>query len=98
MRKLAFLEQVLALAQLRGWRRGNFRPAQIGRGWRTGVQADGKGFPDWLLIRPRAKSRRVAELKVGRNRCTPEQERRLSDCEALKPSAQRNASGRSRNA
>jgi hypothetical protein len=86
MKKLApeeaFLEQVLALAQLRGWRRAHFRPAQTGRGWRTAVQGDSKGFPDVLLVRPRTKSVLVAELKIPPNTVTPEQGQWLADCEA----------------
>ncbi len=78
----AFLEQVLALAKLRGWRRAHFRPARTASGWRTAVQADGRGFPDLFLIRPRTQSRLVAELKVPPNQVTPEQRQWLRDCEA----------------
>ena len=39
--------------------------------WVTAVSGDGKGFPDLLLVRGRKII--VAELKVGKNKVTPEQ-------------------------
>ena len=36
-----------------GWIVAHFRPALTQRGWRTPVQADGKGFPDLVLVRDR---------------------------------------------
>ena len=67
-----FMRQVLELAKLRGWRTAHFRPARTKTGWRTAVSGDGKGFPDLILLRGNRMI--VAELKVGNNTATPEQE------------------------
>jgi hypothetical protein len=59
------------------WRVAHFRPALTSKGWRTPVQADGKGWPDLFATRgPRAI---VAELKSEKGRPTPEQEQWLAD-------------------
>lgn len=64
--------QVLQLARLRGWRSAHFLPARTSSGgWHTAVQGDGVGFPDLVLVRKGVVI--VAELKVGKNRPTPEQ-------------------------
>ena len=56
-----FLEQVIDLAHIFGWRVAHFRPARTEKGWRTAVSADGAGFPDICMVR---SSRVVyAELK-----------------------------------
>jgi len=67
-----FTNQVLELAKLYHWRSAHFRQARTDKGWRTAVSGDGKGFPDTILV----KGSRiiVAELKVGKNQATPEQE------------------------
>ena len=69
-----FTVQVIALAQLHRWLVTHFRPGRTAGGWRTAVSGDGKGFPDLVLVR-----RRVlwVELKTGRGKATPEQERWL---------------------
>lgn len=69
---------VIETAQLLGWRVAHFRPARTAHGWRTPVEADGKGFPDLVLVRDRVV---FVELKCGRNRLSPEQDAWL---EALK--------------
>jgi len=46
------LNNVLELTKILHWRRAHFRPAMTKHGWRTPVQADGKGFPDLILVRP----------------------------------------------
>lgn len=68
----AWQAQVLALAKLCGWRVAHFRPAmtQSGR-WVTPVQADGKGFPDLVLVRGGVLL--VVELKAERGRLSDEQ-------------------------
>jgi hypothetical protein len=69
-----FLRQVLQLAKLRGWRTAHFRPLRTANGsWRTAVQGDGAGFPDLLLLR----GTRIiaAEMKVGKGKVTPEQDK-----------------------
>lgn len=63
---------VVFVARVLGYRVAHFRSAWTQKGWRTPVSGDGKGFPDLVLCVP---GRLVfVELKVGRNRPTPEQE------------------------
>lgn len=71
-----FQKQVIALAQMRGWRVAHFRPAQTQRGnWVTPVQADGKGFPDLVMVR---RERLIfAELKAVYRKPTQEQQQWL---------------------
>jgi hypothetical protein len=71
-----FQNQVIAFAKLNRWRVAHFRKVQIQRRdrsvyWETPVAADGKGFPDLLLLKEHRIM--VVELKVGRNAATPEQ-------------------------
>jgi hypothetical protein len=68
-----FIDQVLQLAKLHGWRRAHFRPARTRKGYRTPVQGDGKGFPDLVLIHEERGLFIAAECKVGNNRASPEQ-------------------------
>ena len=56
-----------------GWRCAHFRPARTVHGWRTAVQGDGKGFPDWVLVHDRGGVVFV-ELKTSRGKLTPAQE------------------------
>ena len=74
-----FQQQVIALARLRGWRVAHFRPAQTAKGWRTPVAADGKGFPDLLMVRARTGQIVAMELKGRRGQLTPEQKVWLED-------------------
>lgn len=67
-----FARQVIQLARLYGYMVAHFRPAMTVGGWRTAVQGDGKGFPD--LVMARGGTLLVAELKVGKNKPTDEQE------------------------
>jgi hypothetical protein len=72
VKESAFIAMILKLARLRGWRTAHFRPGMNRRGkWQTAVQGDGAGFPDLLLLR--GAQIIVAELKVGKNKTTPEQ-------------------------
>ncbi len=68
-----FLKQVIQLAKLHGWICAHFRPGMNRRGkWQTAVAGDGVGFPDVILLR---KGRIIAaELKVGHNKTTAEQD------------------------
>jgi hypothetical protein len=51
----ALQEAVIGCARTFGWRVAHFRPARVMRGgketWETPVSADGKGFPDLVLVR-----------------------------------------------
>lgn len=66
-----FQQQVLEFAQLYGWKRAHFRPARVMRGgketWETPVAADGKGFPDLILVHRVRGILIVAELKRSEN-------------------------------
>ena len=66
-----FTTMVVNLAYLYGWKVCHFRPAKTARGYRTALQGD-KGLPDIIA----ARNGRVvfAELKVGKNKLTPDQE------------------------
>ena len=64
-------QAVIDLAHLLGWRVAHFRPARTSDGWRTPVAADGKGFPDLVLVRDRTIL--FVELKSQRGRLTDEQ-------------------------
>lgn len=66
-----FLEAVIALARLRGWKCFHPRPARTAAGWRTALQGDA-GWPDLVLCRPPRLI--IAELKTERGRVTPEQD------------------------
>ena len=58
-----FQKAVIELAQLLGWRVAHFRAARAGKDgerWATPVAADGKGFPDLMMVRERVI---YAELK-----------------------------------
>jgi hypothetical protein len=76
-----FTSQVIQLARLFGWRVSHFRPAQTRHGWRTAVSGDGAGFPDLVMVRGGRMI--VAELKVGRNKATAEQNRWLDAFRAV---------------
>lgn len=69
---------VISLAQMRGWRVAHFRNAQMPNGrWLTPVQADGKGFPDLVMVRGGRIV--VAELKAKWRKASPEQDVWLED-------------------
>ena len=68
-----FLEAVLRLANLYGWRSFHARPAMTARGPRTAVAGDGVGFPDLVLVHPR-HGLICAELKRVGARPVPAQE------------------------
>lgn len=66
---------IIDLARRLGWRVAHTPPVLTKFGWRTPVAADGKGFPDLLLVRERAL---VAEIKGDGDRLTKEQSTWLS--------------------
>jgi VRR-NUC domain-containing protein len=67
---------VIECAQLLGYHVAHFRPARVMRGGReiyeTPVDADGKGFPDLVLVHP-GGGHLVRELKSAVGRVSPEQ-------------------------
>lgn len=65
-------QAVIETARLLGWRVAHFRPARTKHGWATPVAADGKGFPDLVLVH-RDRGVIFAELKAGRGKLTAEQ-------------------------
>ena len=74
-----FLEQVIDLAHVFGWKVAHFRPAKTEHGWRTAIQADGKGFPDLVMVHAEKKRLIFAELKSEIGKPSPEQGEWLED-------------------
>lgn len=71
-----FQAAVIGVANHLGWAVAHFRRVRVQRKngetyYETPVAADGKGFPDLLMVR--AMRCLVAELKAGKNKPTPEQ-------------------------
>jgi len=66
---------IIELARRLGWKVAHTPPIPTERGWRTAVAADGKGFPDLLLVRDRIL---VAEIKGDSDRLRAEQKAWLS--------------------
>lgn len=66
----ALQKGIIDLARRLEWRVAHFPPVPTERGWRTPVAADGKGFPDLLLVRDRIL---IAEVKGDTDRVRPEQ-------------------------
>lgn len=62
MSEADFQDAVIELAQSHAWMVAHFRPARTADGWRTPIQADGKGFPDLILAKP-GRPLLIAELK-----------------------------------
>ena len=65
---------VIECAQLLGWKVAHFRAAQTAQGWLTPVQADGKGFPDLVLIHSGHHKVLFVELKAKAGRLSVEQQ------------------------
>lgn len=84
MTEKELLSNVIETAHIFRWRVAHFRSVPVKRGkrvvWETPVQADGKGFPDLCMVRERMI---FAELKVGKNKASPEQVDWLEHLEAV---------------
>lgn len=65
-------EAVIELAHLFEWKVAHFRPAKTSKGWRTAVEADGKGWPDLTLVHERGVVL-FREIKGEREALKPEQ-------------------------
>lgn len=61
------LTAVLDLARLFGLHVAHFRPAKTDKGWRTAVQADGKGYPDLTIAGPGGVMFRELKSATGRS-------------------------------
>jgi len=71
-----FQRNLIEMANNLGWRVASFRKVRVQRKngrvyWETPVAADGRGFPDTLMIKGRRLL--ISEQKVGHNTTTPEQ-------------------------
>lgn len=65
-------QAVIEAAQLLGWRVAHFRPARTkDGGWVTPVAADGKGFPDLVLVKGGTLA--FVELKSENGKLSAEQ-------------------------
>jgi len=73
MTEAQFMQQIIDLSRLYGWRVAHFRPAMTRSGrWATPVQADGAGFPDLCMVK---RARLIfAEIKSDKGKLSPEQE------------------------
>lgn len=73
---------VIELAHVLGWRVAHFRNVQVIQGrrrvWQVPVQADGKGFPDLILVHPK-HGVLWRELKAHRGRLSEDQHAWASD-------------------
>lgn len=72
MNETEFQGKVIEAAHTFGWAVAHFRPAMTKHGWRTPVAADGKGFPDLVLVSPEGGVL-WRELKVPPNTLTDDQ-------------------------
>lgn len=66
-------QAVMEMAGTFGWYVAHFRPALTKHGWRTPVSADGKGFPDLVLVNPTMGKILYRELKADKGKLSPEQ-------------------------
>lgn len=76
-----FQDQVIELAHIYRWRVAHFRPAQTNQGWRTPVSADGKGFPDLVIVR--APELIIAELKSQQGVLSADQKIWIADMQQV---------------
>lgn len=63
---------IIELARRHGWIAAHFTAVRTDHGWRVPVAADGKGFPDLILVRDRLIA---AEVKGDGDTLRPEQKR-----------------------
>lgn len=74
MKEVDLEDAVIDAAHRLGWYVAHFSPVPISRGettiWRTPFKADGKGFPDLVLVRQKVI---YAELKIHGRKLSEEQ-------------------------
>ena len=73
MSEKEFLSQIIEVAHIYHYRVAHFRPAQTSKGWRTPVSADGKGFPDLVLVSSSQKRILFIECKSDTGKLTIQQ-------------------------
>lgn len=67
-----YQQTIIDLANVYGWTVAHFRTARTINGWVTPVAADGKGFPDMVLVRPPRLI--FAEIKSDKGKLSREQQ------------------------
>ena len=72
MTEIEFERKIVELAHMFDWMVASFRPAQTGKGWRTPVKYDGKGYPDLTLMHPNGQII-FAEIKAQKGRMSDDQ-------------------------
>lgn len=70
LKEADFQKAIIDLARRLGWRVAHFRVSQTDERWMTPVAADGKGFPDLVLVRERIV---WIEVKAEKGRVRPDQ-------------------------
>ena len=82
-RESDFDQTIIEMAHAFGWNCCHFRPGMTRRFtvnakgeskpiWTTPVSGDGRGWPDWIFVKS-GKPLVVCELKIGKNKPSPEQ-------------------------
>ena len=74
MKEIEFQDALVELAHRFGWTVFHARPSGTGKGWRTAVAYDGKGYPDLTMIHPETGTVAFAELKAERGTASPDQQ------------------------
>lgn len=83
MNEREFQRAVIEVAHSFGWKVAHFRTAMNARGVHmTPVAADGKGWPDLVLVHPQQGVALFRELKSADGRLSAEQARWLADLNA----------------
>lgn len=74
-----YQQAIIDAARIYGWLVAHFRPARVRRGGReiyeTPVAADGKGFPDLVLVHSKQKRALFIEVKSDAGKLTPDQKK-----------------------
>jgi hypothetical protein len=68
-----YQDRIVELGRTFGWRAAHFGTANTGKGFRTPVRYDGKGFPDLVLVHDVWQRVILREVKAKRGVVSPEQ-------------------------